>query len=166
VKVRNAVFTVIVAFLASLAWPQAKPTGVLPEADLKRVVPTTYFYRGENGTVQLRNAAGIRTRDQKYVIAGLIDTSGYAAGVAEKYQGFLITEVKLKIEGSELAPGQYGFGFTGDKFVVTDVGANDLLSVTSKRDDNLKRPVPLKIVEESEAHRLYAGKKYVTLQVD
>jgi hypothetical protein len=113
-----------------------------------------------------RSNAGIRTRDQKYVIAGLIDTSGYAAGVAEKYQGFLITEVKLKIEGSELAPGQYGFGFTGDKFVVTDVGANDLLSVTSKRDDNLKRPVPLKIVEEGEAHRLYAGKKYVTLQVD
>ena len=41
------------------------------------------------------------------------------------------TEVKAKVEGSELAPGQYGFGFVGDKFVITDVGANDVLSVSS-----------------------------------
>jgi hypothetical protein len=116
--------------------------------------------------VQLRNSAGIRTKDQKYVLAGLVDTSGYASDVAQKYQGFFITEVKLKIEGSELAPGEYGFGFAGDKLIVTDVGANDLLSVASKKDDNLKRPMPLKIVEEGGAYRLYAGKKYVTLQVE
>jgi len=50
--------------------------------------------------------------------------------------------------------------------VVTDVGANDLLSVSSKQDDNLKRPVPLKIEEEGGVYRLYAGRKYVTVQVE
>jgi hypothetical protein len=48
-----------------------------------------------------------------------LDTSGYAADVQAKYQGFLITEVKLNIEGSDLAPGEYGFGFSRDgKFLV------------------------------------------------
>ena len=67
--------------------------------------------------------------DGKFVLAGLVDTSGYSTDVAEKYQGFLITEVKLNIEGTNLPPGQYGFGFSKDgKFLVMDVGANDLFS--------------------------------------
>jgi hypothetical protein len=157
----------LIAFLLVSAWAQqSKPAGVVGAADLKTLVPANYFYRGQSASVQLRNSAGIRTKDQKYVLAGLVDTSGYASDVAQKYQGFLITEVKVKIEGSELAPGEYGFGFAGDKFVVTDVGANDLLSASFKQDDNLKRPVPLKIVEEGGAYRLYAGRKYVTLTAE
>jgi hypothetical protein len=139
---------------------------VLAAAEVKGIVPATYFYRGQSATVQMRNAAGIRTKDQKYVLAALVDTSGYSTDVAEKYQGLFITEVKVKVGGSELAPGQYGFGFVGDKFVVTDVGANDVSSVSSKVDDNLKRPVPLKISQEGGENRLYHGKKYVTLQVE
>jgi hypothetical protein len=164
VKLYSRTLTALFVVLLASAWAQQpKPAGTLPAADLKVLVPATYFYRGQSASVQLRNSAGIRTEDQKYVLAGLVDTSGYASDVAQKYQGFFITEVKLKIEGSELAPGEYGFGFAGDKFTVTDVGANDLLAVSFKRDDNLKRPVPLKIVEDGGAYRLYAGRKYVTL---
>jgi len=83
----------------------------------------------------------------------------------QEYQGMFITEVKLDIEGSSLAPGAYGFGFTKDgKFIVMDVGANDVLSVASKTDDKLRRPVPLKTVEEGGIYRLYAGKKWVGLK--
>jgi hypothetical protein len=46
------------------------------------------------------------------MLANLVDTSGYSTDVGEKYQGFQITEVKLSIEGSELPPGEYGFGFS------------------------------------------------------
>ena len=106
-----------------------------------------------------------RRRD-KYVLAGLVDTAGYASDIAEKYQGFFITEVKVKIEGSELVPGEYGLGFVGERFVITDVGANDVLTVSSKRDDNLKRATPLKIAKEGDAYRLYAGKKYVMLELE
>jgi hypothetical protein len=144
---------------------QTKP-GMLSAEELKKTVPSSYFFRGQSGAVQLRNSAGFRGQDAKLVLAGFVDTSGYAADLAEKYQGFLITEVKLDIEGAELAPGQYGFGFTkGGKFVVMDVGANDLLSVSSKRDEDLKRPVPLKVVEDGGAYKLYAGKSWVSLKV-
>jgi hypothetical protein len=167
VRHRNFTFIALIAVLLSSAWAQqSKPAGVLAAAEVKSIVPATYFYRGQSATVQLRNAAGIRTKDQKYVLASLVDTSGYATDVAQKYQGLFITEVKVKIEGSELAPGQYGFGFAGDKFVVTDVGANNVFSVSSKVDKDLKRPVPLKIVGEGGEYRLYAGRKYVSLQVE
>jgi hypothetical protein len=96
---------------------------------------------------------------------GLVDTSGYSTDVAEKYQGFLITEMKLSIEGSELPPGEYGFGFSKDgKFTVMDVGKNDLLSVSSHLDENLHRAVPLKIVVDQGSYRLYSGKKWVSLK--
>ena len=159
------VFAIVTASVSVLA-QQGKPSGVVPTAELEKLVPSVYFYRGQSATVQMRNSGAIRTKDQKYVMAGLVDTSGYASDVAAKYQGLFITEVKAKVEGSELAPGQYGFGFVGDKFVITDVGANDVLSVSAKHDDNLKRPVPLKIVQEEGVYRLYHGKKYVTLQIE
>ncbi len=154
----------LLASLLSSAQP-AKP-GMLSAEELKKVVPSTYFFRGQSGAVQFRNSAGFRGQDGKLVLAGFVDTSGYAADLAEKYQGFLITELKLDVEGSELPPGEYGFGFSKDgKFVVMDVGANDLLSVSSKRDEDLKRPVPLKIVEDRGGYKLYAGKNWVTVKV-
>ena len=144
---------------------QAK-TGVLSADDLKKAVPKDYFFRGQSAPVQLRNSAGIRSQGDKLVLAALVDNSGYAADVQAKYQGLLITEVKLDIEGSSLSPGEYGFGFTKDgKFVVMDVGANDMLSASVKTDDNLPRPVPLKIVEDGGGYRLYAGKKWVELKI-
>ena len=157
---------IAVAILVAAAAAQSKPAGIVAAAELKALVPSSYFYRGQSATVQMRNSSAVRTKDQKYVIAALVDTSGYASDVAQKYQGLLITEVKLKIEGSELSPGQYGFGFVGDKFEVTDVGANDVLSVSAKNDANLKRPVPLKITQEGSDYRLCAGRKCVTLQAE
>jgi hypothetical protein len=168
--VKNRIFSLglcfAVLFIAASAFGQGKPAGVVASADLKGLVPASYFYRGQSATVQLRNSGAIRTKDQKYVIAALVDTSGYSSDVAEKYQGLFITEEKVKIEGSEIGPGQYGFGFVGDKFLITDVAANEVLSVGSKVDGDLKRPVPLKIVGEGGAYRLYHGKKYVTLQLE
>jgi hypothetical protein len=160
-----AVFVILIASSSVFA-QQPKPAGVVASAELKALVPTSYFYRGQSATVQMRNSGAIRTKDQKYVVAALVDTSGYSTDVAEKYQGLFITEVKVKVAGSELAPGQYGFGFVGDKVVITDVGANDVFSVSAKMDDNLKRPVPLKIAAEGSEYRLYHGKKYVAVEVE
>lgn len=140
-------------------------SGVLGADELKRAVPPSYFFRGQSASVQLRNSAGFRVAGGKLVLAGLVDTSGYSTDVAQKYQGFLITEVKLTIEGSELPPGQYGFGFSkDDKFTVMDVGENDLLSVAAHVDDKLHRPVPLKIEVDQGSYRLYSGRKWVGLK--
>jgi hypothetical protein len=145
---------------------QLKP-GLVDAESLKRVVPPSYFFRGQSATVQLRNAAGFSTVDSKLVLAGLVDTAGYASEVAAKYQGFLITEVKLQVEGEELAPGEYGFGFSKDgKFTVMDVGADDLFTVSTQVDEKLVHPVPLKMVAGDDGYRLYAGRKWVHLKAE
>jgi hypothetical protein len=164
-KERVALAVVIFASLL-LSAQQAKP-GVLSADELKKVAPATYFFRGQSAPTQLRNSAGFSMPDGKLALAGLVDTSGYAADVQAKYQGFLITEVKLNIEGTDLNPGQYGFGFSKEgKFLVMDVGANDVLSVAAKLDDKLPHPVPLKIVADGGSYRLYAGRKWVSLKAE
>jgi hypothetical protein len=156
----------LVLILASLLLSaQEQKAGVLSADDVKKVVPSVYFFRGQSALVQLRNSAGFSGTDGKLVLAGLVDTSGYATDVQAKYQGFLITEVKLGIEGSDLAPGEYGFGFSKEgKFLVMDVGANELFTVTGQVDEKMPRPVPLKIVEDGGSYRLCAGRKCVSLK--
>jgi hypothetical protein len=162
---KQRVGVAVMIFCGLLLSAQQLKSGLLSNDVLKKVVPGTYFFRGQSASVQLRNSAGVSVADGKLVLIGLLDTSGYAADVQAKYQGFLITEVKLNIEGSELAPGEYGFGFSKDgKFLVMDVGANDLFSVAGQIDDKLPHPVPLKIIEDGGAYRLYAGRTWVSLK--
>jgi hypothetical protein len=92
-----------------------------------------------------------------------VDTSGYSTGIQAKYQAYFITEVPLKVGGQSLAAGIYGVGFVGDKFVVTDVGAHDVLTVAAFEDAGLKLPRPLQVAADGAGgYRLYAGRKYVT----
>jgi hypothetical protein len=154
----------VCASLALLA-QEAKP-GLLSIPELRQYVPAVYFFRGQSATVQIRNAAGFRATGGHLVLAALVDTSGYSQDVSDRYQGLFITEVKLSVGGTTLPAGQYGFGFSQDgKFVVMDVGANDVLSVASTIDEQLRRPVPLKMAEDGNDYRLYAGRKYVSLKV-
>src|SRR5947208_13037819 len=69
----------ILALLTSVTMAQAPKAGVLSAEDLKRIVPTAYFFRGQSASVQLRNSVGFSSSDGKLVLAGLVDTSGYAA---------------------------------------------------------------------------------------
>lgn len=149
---------------ASLAQQASKHVLTVDEA--KKATPTEYFYRGQKAPVQMRNAAGFQLTDGKMTLAALVDNSGYASGIAQKYQGLLITESKLNIGGTSLPPGQYGFGFTADKFIVTDVSDGDVLSSTYETDQELKRPVPLKLVADGEGYKLYAGRKWVAIKVE
>jgi hypothetical protein len=100
-------------------------------------------------------------------LAALVDASGYSTAIQQKYQGLLITEGKLNIGGAELTPGQYGFGFAADgKFVVMNVANQDVLSVAYQTDADLKRAVPLRMIEDGDGFRLYAGKKWVGIKAD
>jgi hypothetical protein len=144
---------------------QPRP-GIMSPADIKAIAPASYYYAGHAASVQLRNTVGFRTEGGKNVLAGMVDTSGYSTAIAQKYQGLFINEVKLRIGGTELAPGEYGFGFVGDKLVITNVAAEDLFAVDAKTDSELKRPVPLRLSEGDGGYRLYAGKKYVVLQAE
>jgi hypothetical protein len=160
----NKCVAAVLIFAPVLLSAQPK-AGVLSADDLKKVVPAAYFFRGQSAPVQVRNSAGFSLGDGELVLAGLVDTSGYAADLQAKYQGFLITEVKLDIGGSELNPGQYGFGVSKQgEFLLMDVGAHDLFTVAGGVDDKLAHPVPLKIVEQGGGYRLYAGRNWVSLK--
>jgi hypothetical protein len=145
---------------------EAKKDAVLKAADITgKIFPEKVFYRGQVGSVQMRNTGGVHFADGFYVLAGLVDTAGYASSVKEKYQGYLLTEVATEINGQALKPGAYGIGFvTGSKFVVSDLGANTVLEIAGQKDAELKRPVPLQVVEGSDGYRLYFGREFVTIK--
>jgi len=155
----------LVAVLLTSALAQKTTQHLLSGDELKNVVPAEFFFRGQKAPTQLRNATGFQTADGKITFAAMVDVSGYSSAIQQKYQGMLITESKLSIGGSELAPGAYGFGFSGDKVVVMNLASDDLLSVPSQTDAELKRPVPLKLVEDGAGYKLYAGKKWVAVKV-
>jgi hypothetical protein len=133
-------------------------------AELARVVPPGFYFQGLSAPTQMRNGAAARFGAKRYVVAGLVDTSGYAADVRAKYEGFFITDSPIKINGSELGTGAYGFGFSNDgKLNILDLAGNQVLSTSTIKDSELKRPRPLMMTKAADGVRFYAGKDYVTI---
>jgi hypothetical protein len=164
---RRMTALLVIVCLAGAAVGQQKTKHILGGDELKKAVPGEYFFRGQKAPVQLRNAVGLQMADGKMMLAALVDSSGYSTAIQQRYQGLLITEVKVKIGDSTLSPGQYGFGFTSDgKFLVMDVGNDDVLSTSSQTDQALQHAVPLKLVEDGSGYKLYAGKKSVGITLE
>ena len=137
---------------------------VLAGTELANVVPAGFFYSGRSAPTQARNSAAARLPRNRYVLAGLVDTSGYSADVRETYQGFFIADTRVTVGAGTLAPGAYGFGFTADgNFTVTDVGGNKLLAVPSAQDAAQLRPRPLMMTTNGGKLRLYGGRRYVEI---
>src|SRR5260370_2005216 len=85
---------------------------VLKAADISpKIFPERVFFRGQIAPVQLRNTGGVHFADDLYVLAGLVDSSGYSTAIKEKYQAYLLNEVTLEIAGQTLKPGSYGIRF-------------------------------------------------------
>ncbi len=165
-NIRLAAVWALVAILLTSALAQKVAQHLLSTDELKSVVPAEFFFRGQKAPTQLRNSTGFQMADGKVTFATLVDTSGYSTALQQKYQGMLITESKLNIGGSELAPGEYGFGFTADKFEVMNVASEDTLNAPYQTDPELKRAVPLKMIEDGAGYKLYAGKKWVSVKAE
>jgi len=149
--------------LETRANAQAAQDAVLNAAEATKLLPASVYFKGQSATTQLRNSGGVKFADGFYVLAVMVDTSGYSSDVQQKYQAYLISEIPIAIEGHALPAGVYGVGFVADnKFVVLDVGAHDLFSVSSHKDEALKRPMPLKVTADGGSFRLYAGRNYVS----
>ena len=137
---------------------------ILAGPELTRVVPTGFYFQGLSAPTQMRNSAAARFGKDRYVITGLVDTSGYSADVRAKYVGFLITDSAVTLNGESLQPGAYGFGFgTEGKLTVMDLSGKDLLSVSITNDKDLRRPRPLMMTADTNGVRLYNGKNYVRI---
>ena len=154
----------LVLFLvAGYAVAQQSAT-VLTGTELTKVVPTGFYFQGLSAPTQIRNSAAARFGTSRFVIAGLVDTSGYSADVREKYVGFLITDSPITLNGESLPAGAYGFGFaTEGKITIMDLAGKDLLSVAITNDKSLRRPRPLMMSADAGGVRLYSGRNYVVI---
>ncbi len=175
---RFATFLVLLPFLllafalrpvpaVNAGGPPAGQEAVLKAADITpKLFPEHVFFRGQVAPAQLRNTGGVHFADDLYVLAGLVDSSGYSTAIKEKYQAYLLSEVNLEIGGQTLKPGAYGFGFVGGKFILMDLAASNLIESAGQRDAEMKRPIPLQIVAASTAgsYRLYVGRDYIEFQ--
>jgi hypothetical protein len=140
---------------------------ILTPQDVGKIMPPTVFFRGQTANVQLRNTFGLRFPDGALMLAGLVDSSGYSTGIKEKYQGYILSETTLTVDGRTLLPGAYGFGFlASNDFVAMNIGAHDVLKVAYQSDAALSHPRPLMIVAGKHAgsYRLYEGRKYVSIR--
>jgi hypothetical protein len=161
---RVAAAATIIAALGASGWlaAQSGTNTVLKPAELEKLFPATVYYCGQSAPAQIRNSGGVKFADGHYVLASLVDTSGYSSGIAAKYQGYWIAEVPLKIGGKLLPAGAYGIGFVGDKLIVTDLGGSDVLTAHSSTDAAMTRPRPLQVtVDAAGGYRLYVGRSYV-----
>lgn len=137
---------------------------VLEGSALSRVVPASFYFAGQTAETQMRNAAAARVGKDRYILAGLVDTSGYSTEIAGKYEGFLITDSPVAIGNKILGTGAYGFGFSANGRVnIFDLSSKQILSVATANDTEMKRPRPLLMVSTARGIRLYKGKNYVLI---
>ncbi len=154
---------ILALFACNATHAQEKPT-VLTGAQLTRVVPTGFYFEGQSAPTQMRNAAAARLGEKRHIITGMVDTSGYSSDIRAKYEGFFITDSSIEIGGQQLATGAYGFGFTDDgKLNVFDIGGNQVLSVSTANDKNLRRPRPLAMILTAGGLRFYSGRSYAVI---
>jgi hypothetical protein len=154
---------VALLLVAGSAVAQERAT-ILAGAELTRIVPTGFYFQGLSAPTQMRNSAAARFGTDRFVISGLVDTSGYSADVRAKYVGFLITDSEITLNGESLPAGAYGFGFANEgKLTVMDLAGKDLLSVPITNDKEMRRPRPLTMSADAGGVRLYNGKNYIVI---
>jgi hypothetical protein len=159
-----AAATLLAGIVAAPMSAVAQAGTILKPADTEKLLPEKVYYKGLSATTQLRNSGGIKFADGYYVLSTMVDTSGYSSDVQAKYQAYFITEVPIKLGGHDLSAGIYGIGFVGETLIVTDVGAHELFTVPSTKDDALKRPTPLQVIADpAGGYRLYSLRHYVVI---
>jgi hypothetical protein len=168
--IRRSLFFVVLSAIPAFALAvsahaqNTKDYEVLTSAALTRVVPKSFYFAGQSAETQTRNAAAAKIGKDRFIIAGMVDTSGYSTEISGKYEGFFITDSPVKIGDKTLDTGAYGFGFaTGGQIKIFDLSSKEILSVATQADTEMKRPRPLQMAAEAKGIRFYKGKNYVLI---
>lgn len=168
-KIVNPGFLMVVLAFILLSCTSASAQGssnyeILSDSALTKIVPASFYFAGQSAETQMRNASAARIGKNRFVIAALVDTSGYSTEISGKYEGFFITDSPVTIGNKMLGTGAYGFGFSSDgKINFFDLSSRQILSVATAKDAEMKRPRPLMMTSEAKGIRLYKGKSYVVI---
>lgn len=169
---RAAILFLFVLLCTPVRWAGGQQanqqTGLLSPAQLQAMFPATVYFGGQMTTVQMRNTGGVRWREGKQTLFGMVDAGGYSSGVKERYQFYILSDVALEIGGKRLPAGAYGAGFLSDQgFEVMDLGGTELFHASVQHDSGMKRPRPLQVTASGDGrYRLYVGRDYVELVLD
>ena len=60
---------------------------VLKPADTQKLFRRAVYYKAQSAPTQLRNSGGVKFADGYYLLATLVDTSGYSSDVHRKVPG-------------------------------------------------------------------------------
>ncbi len=145
---------------------QESPFVVIEEkSELEKIVPESFYFAGLSGGTQRRNSSVAKLGDKRFIVAGLVDVSGYSTDISGVYEGFFITDSAVDFGSEELCVGAYGFGFAKDGTVnIFDLGARKILTVKTEKDDEMRRPRPLMMTADAKGIRLYKGRDYVLVR--
>jgi len=169
IKERMAVVFAAALILTGAAAAVSAQDGikVLDRDDAKVFVPEGFYFEGQSAATQMRNSGVAIIGEKRHVIVGMVDTSGYSADIAAKYEGFFITDSPVRIGGKKLATGAYGFGFTRKGEIdIHDIGGKTILTAETKEDAGLRRPRPLMLLLEGGELRFYKGRTYAVITAD
>lgn len=164
-------FLLIVFFVAGLSMPvsaqESDNAVILSGKELAVTVPSGFYFEGQSAPTQTRNSGAARFGDKRYIVVGLVDTSGYSSEVSGKYEGFLITDSPIVLGGEKLPTGAYGFGFSADgKLNIFDIGGRKVLSAPTKTDSEVHRPRPLNLLLDSGGElRFYKGRAFAVIKL-
>lgn len=157
----------LVLAVATAAALAQSPARLFSAQDLETTFPAKVYYLGKTAPVQIRNAAAVHLGEYGIFFAGLVDTSGYASGVQETYQMYLLLEQPTRFGSATLQPGAYGAGFVGDKAVVMDLGGHKIAETATQADEHMTRPRPLQMVQSADGGvRLYLGRRWCEIKAD
>jgi len=117
-------------------------------------LPKDFYLEGNAIPTAKRNAVMVHLPSGARAIFSLLDTTGYASSIIEKYVGMIITEGELSVCGNKLGVGSYGFGWAPSpretdqpgKFFLYDQAGAKVAECESPRDANLAHPQPLHLV--------------------
>ena len=136
-------------------------------------VPRDFYLEGNAIPTAKRNAAMVKTPAGARAVISMLDTTGYASNIIEKYVGMIITEGKLTVCGTKIGVGSYGFGWVqspqeSDKpgtFSLYDQAGAKVGECSTPRDAAMKAPRPLQIVVRKDGTALlYHGRNSVELK--
>jgi hypothetical protein len=136
-------------------------------------LPRDFYLEGNAIPTARRNAAMVRTPSGARAVFSMLDTTGYASNIIEKYVGMVITEGDVSICGHKVTVGSYGFGWVEspraeDKpgtFTLYNQAGAKLAECSTPRDAGVKAPRPLEVVVKADGSAsLYHGRNSIELK--
>ncbi len=132
--------------------------------DLEAIIPASFYFAGFSGMTQRRNSAAAKIGEKRFILAGLVDVSGYSSDISGIYEGFFITDSPVNVGATELEIGAYGFGFAKNGIVrFFDISGKQIIEAATIKDLVLKRPRPLLMQADEKGIHLYKGRDYVII---